>query len=248
MQISGNTIFLPGATSGIGEALAVALHDAGNTVVIAGRRQERLDDIAARHPGIETARLDVADPASIDAVAADVLARFPALNVLITMAGVAGSEDLTSADFVNTAERIVTTNVLGTIRLVGAFTEHLATVPDATVVTVSSGLAFTPMPVTPTYSATKSFVHAFTDSLRIQLRDSGVRVRELVPPAVQTDIFDGQADAEWAMPLADFVTEVMDLLAGDDDEIVVRNARALRNSEVDGTRGELMEQLTHLIG
>ncbi|GAA2061738.1 SDR family oxidoreductase [Williamsia deligens] len=247
MDMTGRTIVIPGATSGIGRALAVALHQAGNTVIAGGRRRGLLDELAAEHPGIEAVVVDVADPASIAAATADVLDRFPQTDTLITMAGFAEPEDLTTSGFVDTAERIVTTNILGTVRLVGAFTEHLAQMGSGTIVTVSSGLAFTPLAPMPTYSATKAFVHAFTDSLRIQLRDSGVRVRELVPPAVQTEIFAGQSSAEWAMPLDAFVAEVMDLLGKDDDEIVVDDARALRDSEVAGNRAALMDQLAHLI-
>lgn len=246
MQITGRTVVIPGATSGIGRALAVALHDAGATVVAGGRRQALLDELAAEHPGIATVVVDVADPASITAAAADVLDRFPATDTLVTMAGFAEPEDLTTGDFVDASARMVTTNILGTVRLVGAFTDHLQRV-SGTVVTVSSGLAFTPLAPMPTYSATKAFVHAFTDSLRIQLRDSGVRVRELVPPAVQTEIFEGQSSADWAMPLDAFVGEVMELLGKDDDEIVVDQARALRDSEAAGTRSAMMDELAQLI-
>ncbi|MGZ8177436.1 SDR family oxidoreductase [Williamsia sp. SKLECPSW1] len=247
MSMTGRTIVIPGATSGIGRALAVALHDAGNTVIAGGRRRALLDDLAAEHPGIETVVVDVADPASIAAATADVLDRFPQTDTLVTMAGFAEPEDLTTGDFVDASARMVTTNILGTVRLVGAFTEHLTQLGSGTIVTVSSGLAFTPLAPMATYSATKAFVHAFTDALRIQLRDSGVRVRELVPPAVQTEIFAGQSEAEWAMPLDAFVTEVMALLDKDDDEIVVEAARPLRDSEVAGTRSAMMDELAHLI-
>jgi short-subunit dehydrogenase involved in D-alanine esterification of teichoic acids len=245
MDITGRTVFIPGATSGIGRALSVALHDAGATVIAGGRRQALLDDLATEHPGIGTVVVDVADPGSITAAAADVIGRFPATDTLITMAGFAEPEDLTTGDFVDATARMVTTNILGTVRLIGAFTEHLQSV-SGTIVTVSSGLAFTPLAPMPTYSATKAFVHSFTDSLRLQLRDSGVRVREIIPPAVQTEFAPGQSTAEWAMPLDAFITETMDLLAKDEDEIVVDHARALRDSEVNGNRAELMDQLTHL--
>ncbi|WP_445271338.1 SDR family NAD(P)-dependent oxidoreductase, partial [Streptomyces sp. DSM 41634] len=88
MQISGNTIFIPGATSGIGLALAIALRDKGNKLIVGGRRQQLLDQIAAKHPDIDTVRIDTADADSIAAVATQVLAVHPNLNVLITMAGV----------------------------------------------------------------------------------------------------------------------------------------------------------------
>jgi NAD(P)-dependent dehydrogenase (short-subunit alcohol dehydrogenase family) len=105
----------------------------------------------------------------------------------------------------------VATNLLGPTRLVAALIEHLATRPQATIMTVSSGLAFVPLPITPTYNATKSAIHSFTESLRIQLADTSVEVLELVPPAVRTALV-GQEEADNAMPLDAFIDEVMDLL------------------------------------
>ncbi|MBJ7472283.1 MAG: SDR family NAD(P)-dependent oxidoreductase, partial [Solirubrobacteraceae bacterium] len=156
MNITGNTIFIPGGTSGIGLGLALRFHAAGNTVIIAGRRTELLDQIAAEHPGIEGIHLDVTDPVSIQAAAKDVQARFPATNVLINMAGIMLPEDFHTGAYLETAEAIVTTNLLGPLRLIAAFTEFLAGQDDATIMNVSSGLAFVPLPMTPTYSATKA--------------------------------------------------------------------------------------------
>ena len=151
MKTSGNTILLTGATSGIGLGLALRWHDAGNTVVVAGRRQDRLDQIVAEHPGIEAVQLDVTDPASIAACAADVTTRFPQLNVLVNNAGVMMGEDLLDPGSVATAEATISTNLLGLIRVTSAFTAFLAAQPEATIVNTSSGLAFVPLAVTPTY-------------------------------------------------------------------------------------------------
>ena len=146
MNISGNTVFIPGSTSGIGLALALELKARGNTVIVGGRRTELLERIAAEHPGIDTVRIDTTDPASITAAAQQVLADHPDLNVLVTMAGVMHVEDWRDpASFLATAEATVTTNVLGPIRLIAAFVEHLRGRPDATLMTVSSGLAFAPL-------------------------------------------------------------------------------------------------------
>jgi short-subunit dehydrogenase involved in D-alanine esterification of teichoic acids len=237
MRISGNTIFIPGATSGIGLALAIALQDKGNKVIVGGRRQQLLDEISAAHPGIDAVRIDTADADSIQAVAAEVLAQHPDLNVLITMAGVMTIEDWrTPAGFLASAEATVTTNVLGTIRLIGAFIEHLQTRPQATVITVSSGLGFTPLKVTPSYNASKAAVHMLTETLRLQFAGSTVEFKELEPPAVKTDLVPGQRDSEWAMPLEEFVSEVIDILEKTPDatEIQVENVKFLRYSEARG--------------
>src|ERR1035438_486550 len=146
MNISGNTVFIPGSTSGIGLALALELQARGNTVIVGGRRGELLEEIAAEHPGLDTVQIDTTDAASIDSAAKEVLARHPDLNVLITMAGIMRIEDwLDPGSFLASAESVVTTNVLGPIRLVAAFIRHLRAQPDATIVTVSSGLAFAPL-------------------------------------------------------------------------------------------------------
>ena len=210
MDITGNTVFIPGSTSGIGLALALALQAKGNTVIVGGRRADLLERIAAEHPGIDTVRIDTADPASISAAAKQVLERHPDLNVLVTMAGIMRVEDWHAPEsFLESAESVVTTNVLGPIRLIGAFVEHLQTQPAATIVTVSSGLAFTPLKVTPSYNASKAAIHMLSESLRLQLADTTVRVVELVPPSVRTALLPGQESSEFAMPLDEFVAEVM---------------------------------------
>lgn len=247
MQITGNTVFIPGATSGIGLALARRLHAAGNTVIIGGRRTELLESIAAAEPGLHTVRIDTADPASIEAAAQQVISEHPELNVLITMAGVMRGEDWTGSDFVATAEEIITTNVLGPIRLIGAFIEQLRSRPDATIMTVSSGLAFTPLRVTPTYNASKAAIHMLSESIRLQLADTSVRVVELVPPAVRTSLMPGQEESDFAMPLDAFADEVMGLIESQPDatEIQVENVKFLRYAEVRGAYAETVATLNH---
>lgn len=249
MQISGNTVFIPGATSGIGLALALRLQARGNTVVVGGRRTDRLAAIAAEHPGLDTVAIDTTDPASITAAAAQVLARHPDLNVLITMAGIMRVEDWhTPSGFLASAEATVTTNLLGPIRLIAAFVEHLASRPDATIVTVSSGLAFAPLRVTPSYNATKAAIHLLSESLRLQLADTFVQVMELEPPAVRTELMPGQESSEFAMPLDDFVDEVMALVEADPDahEIQVENVKFLRYGEARGDYDQVVATLNRL--
>ena len=249
MRISGNTIFIPGATSGIGLALAQRLHDAGNRVIVGGRRAELLDEIAERHPGIDTVQIDTADPASIAAAAEHVVARHPHLNVLVTMAGIMRVEDWTHPrGFLGTAEEVVTTNLLGPIRLIGAFIEHLRARPDATIMTVSSGLAFAPLRATPTYNATKAAVHMLSESLRLQLAGSTVGVIELQPPAVRTGLLPGQEDSSFAMPLDAFVDEVMTILEDQPDatEIQVENVKFLRYGEARGDYDHVVATLNRL--
>jgi uncharacterized oxidoreductase len=248
MNISGNTIFIPGSTSGIGLALALALQARGNTVIIGGRRAELLDKIAAEHPGLDTVVIDTTDPASIEAAARQVLDRHPDLNVLIATAGIMRAEDWHKPDsFLASAESVVTTNVLGPVRLIAAFIEHLQTRPDATLITVSSGLAFTPLAVTPSYNASKAAIHMLTESIRLQLADTNVKVMELVPPSVRTALMPGQEDNEVAMPLDEFIAEVMTLLEAQPDakEIQVERVKFLRYGEARGDYDQVVAALNN---
>lgn len=249
MNITRNTIFIPGSTSGLGLALALQLQARGNTVIVGGRRTELLDQIAADHPGIDTVRIDTADAASIEAAAKEVLARHPDLNVLVTMAGIMRIEDWRQpSTFLASAEDVVTTNLLGPIRLIAAFIEHLRVQPDATIITVSSGLAFAPLAVTPSYNASKAAIHMLSESIRLQLADTSVQVVELEPPAVRTALLPGQEDSEFAMPLDEFTAEVMALLESQPDatEIQVERVKFLRYGEARGDYARVVATLNQL--
>ena len=244
MRSTGNTIFLPGGTSGLGRGLAERFAARGDRVIIGGRRQELLDEIAGANERIEAVRIDTADADSIRSVSAEVQERFPETNVLLAMAGIMRAEDVTGGGFLDTAEATVTTNLLGPIRLGAAWADFLTRRPDAAVLTVSSGLAFTPMAATPTYDATKAAIHALSDAWRLQLAGTGVQVIELVPPHVQTDLMPG-TDTSNAMPLDDYLTETVALLEQEPDaeQILVERVKPLRFSELHGNRGDLMRLL-----
>ncbi|RUR03159.1 SDR family oxidoreductase [Labedella endophytica] len=249
MNITGNTIFIPGATSGIGLALARALHAAGNVVIVGGRRTDLLASLTAESPGIHAVAIDTTDPASIVAAAERVIVEHPELDTLITMAGIMRVEDWHAADgFLETAEQIVTTNLLGPIRLIAAFVEHLQSRPSATIMTVSSGLAFAPLAVTPTYNATKAAIHMLSESIRLQLADTSVRIVELEPPSVRTALMPGQEESDFAMPLDDFVSEVMGLIESSPDatEIQVENVKFLRYGEARGDYPQVVETINRL--
>ncbi|NHT75638.1 putative oxidoreductase [Rhizobium sp. PP-F2F-G38] len=232
MKTSGNTILITGGASGIGRELAERFHAQGNTVIIAGRRQDRLDEVAADHEGIVGYALDISSPESIAAFAADVIRNHPELNVLINNAGVMMFEDLTQSRDLTDAESTIVTNLLGPIRLTNALIDHLTTRPDAAIVNVSSGLAFVPLVSTPTYSATKAAIHSYTVSLRDALKGK-IEVIELAPPAVQTELTPGQSTRSGYMPLNDFMDEVMSLFSRQPTppEILVKNVGFLRFAE-----------------
>lgn len=241
MNVSDNTILITGGGSGIGRALAEAFHRRGNKVIVAGRRQQALDDVAGANPGIAAMPLDVTQPSDIDRFVAQIAREHPTLNVLINNAGIMQAEDWT-ADSIDTttAQATIMTNLLAPISLTAGLLPLLRRQPRANVVTVSSGLAFLPLAATPTYSATKAAIHSFSESLRHQLKDTGVDVIEIAPPYVQTGLMGAhQASDPNAMPLAEFTDEVMRILDTQPDvrEVLVQRVQRQRFAAERGQAG-----------
>jgi uncharacterized oxidoreductase len=236
MNPSGNTILITGGGSGIGRGLAESLQKLGNHVIISGRRQTALDETTGANPGMQSLILDVAEAGSIRSFAADVIEKFPSLNVLINNAGIMRAENLLDQpEDLADAETIVATNLLGPIRLTAALLPHLKQQPGATIINVSSGLAFVPLAITPTYCATKAAIHSYTQSLRWQLRDTSMEVLEIIPPYVQTELMNGAEDSR-AMPLKEFIAETMSLLTQQPTppEIAVERVQPLRTAAETG--------------
>jgi len=235
MKKSGNTILITGGGSGIGQALAQRFHDAGNTVVIAGRRRDALEETIGGRANMQGIELDVTSAAGIEDFARRLLAEHPEVNVIINNAGIMRTEALDRSRDLADAEATITTNLLGPIRLINALIDHLTARPDTAIVNVSSGLAFVPLVAAPTYNATKAAIHSYTVSLR-QALAGRVEVIELVPPAVQTGLTPGQETREGYLPLDTFIDEVMTLLGQEPTprEILVQRVGFLRNAEREG--------------
>jgi uncharacterized oxidoreductase len=236
MQMTGNTILITGGGSGIGRALAEAFHQLGNQVIIAGRRRQMLDDAVAANPGIKGVVLDIESAEHLPTFAAQLTKDYPTLNAIIHNAGIMRPEILKNGAPAD-AEAMTTINLLGPIRLTAALLPHLLQQPHATLMTVTSGLAFIPLAMAPTYCATKAALHSYTESLRYQLKDTSIQVLELVPPYVQTELMGPhQAADPRAMPLKDFIDETMNILTNSPDatEICVERVKPLRFA----TRGD----------
>ena len=242
MKMTGNTILVTGGGSGIGRALAAALHARGNQVIVAGRRQEALDQTVAASPGMAAMQLDIGDPAAIHDFTSQLTAAHPKLNVLINNAGIMRPEQLATGALAD-AEAIITTNLLGPMRLTAALLPHFLK-HASTVMNVSSGLAFVPLAMTPTYSATKAAIHSYSQSMRHQLAGTSVEVIELVPPGVQTDLMGG-AENDRFMPLPAYVAEVMELLEANPaaHEICVESVKTLRNAAAVGNFEAVFQML-----
>jgi uncharacterized oxidoreductase len=247
MKITDNTILITGGGSGIGRGLAEAFHALGNKVIIAGRRQHTLEEVTDANPGMASVNLDITDPKAIQSFAAEVTELHPSLNVLINNAGISRLEDLKAKQGDTThAEAMITTNLLGPIRLTTALLPHLRKQSRATIINVTSGLAFVPLPIGPTYSATKAAMHSYTESLRFQFKDTPVEFLEIIPPYVQTELGGpAQAADPRAMPLKDYIAETMQILKSQPEarENCVERVKPLRFAEATGTYDKMLRML-----
>ncbi len=249
MKIGGNTILITGGGAGIGRGLSEALHAEGNLIIVAGRRESALHETAAANPGMCTAMLDVNDAEAIKVFAAQIVRDHPLLNVLINNAGIMRAEDLTVEPVdIGDSETMIATNLLGPIRLTAALLPQLRKQPESTIINVTSGLAFVPLALTPTYSATKAAMHSYSQSLRHQLRKTTVKVIELPPPAVATDLMPTSRSNPNAMQLDDYIRESIALLKSNApaSEICVDRVKRLRDAEANGTYAQVFGQLNPL--
>ncbi|MDQ1185357.1 SDR family oxidoreductase [Agrobacterium larrymoorei] len=250
MKMTGNTILITGGGSGIGRALAEAFHALGNKVIISGRRQSALDEVTKANPGMVSAVLDATKAENIRTFAETLTRDHPELNVVINNAGIMKNEDIAAApDYLDIAEETIATNLLAPIRLTAALLPHFLQKDNAAVLTVSSGLAFVPMVATPTYSATKSAIHAYSMALREQLKDTPVDVIEIAPPYVQTMLQgEKQANDERAMPLDAFIAEVMDILTNrpEEKEVIVERCKPLRFAAESGNFDQVFGMVNSL--
>lgn len=194
MKLTGRTILITGGSAGIGLAFALKFLDLGNQVIVTGRRQAVLDAVKAKYPKLHTIQSDVADQSQIVALAARVKRDFPTLDVLMNNAGILAYKDLKApaADLADLMTEM-NVNVGGVVGMTSAFIDILRA-NKGTVINVSSGLAFVPLPAAPIYSATKAAIHSYTQSLRFQLEKTGVDVIEIMPPLVKTDMTTEMAE------------------------------------------------------
>ncbi len=210
IRLTGNTVLITGGGTGIGRGLAEQMHQLGNKVIIASRRRAVLEATAAEFPGMEVMTLDVRDPAGVRRFAAEIVERYPDLNVVFNNAGIMRRENLLDqqADLADMHDTIET-NLNGPMRLTAALLPHLQTKPQSIIVNTTSGLAFVPLVTRPTYCAAKAAFHSYTVSLRYQLRKTRIEVFEIAPPGVQTELMPGQSRQPNYMPLPEFISQTM---------------------------------------
>jgi uncharacterized oxidoreductase len=196
MDLKNSTILITGGTSGIGLELVKQLTQQGATIIVTGRKQEALDNARRLFPKIHVFRSDVSDPQDIERLYKEVTQQFPGLNMIINNAGEMRLLDVqdTSKDLENIT-REIDINLTGTIRMVHQFLPYLIKKHSAAIVNVSSAIAFMPYSTAPVYSASKAGVHAYSQALRLQLDKTSVKVIELIPPGVNTNLQN-----DWVLP------------------------------------------------
>ena len=189
MKLTENTILITGGSKGIGLELATQFLKLGNTVIITGRNLNRLNEVQKKYPKLNIIQSDAGKPVDIKSLYEIVSIQFPKLNVLINNAGIMRKLNLndTSLDLENINQEIAI-NLSGPIRMVNQFLPLLKLQQHAAIMNVSSGLAFVPFPISPVYSAAKAGVHFYTQTLRIQLKNSNIKVFELAPPLTNTEL------------------------------------------------------------
>jgi uncharacterized oxidoreductase len=232
MQLSGNTVLITGGTSGIGLAFAEKFWKAGSKVIITGRRQERFEKIKEKFPGIITKASDVSDEKQREVLTKWVIENYPETNILINNAGVQLLTDLKKPVDLNRVRQETETNFIAPIHLTSLFASHLTSKQNAAIINISSGLAFVPIAFMPVYCATKAAIHSLTLSLRHQLRNTPVKVFEIAPPAVDTELGsdrrEDKTQSHGGMPVQEFIEQAMDAFANDILEAPIGTAKNSR--------------------
>jgi uncharacterized oxidoreductase len=238
MKISGNTIVITGGATGIGLALTEALIKEGNEVIVCSRNEANLKKAADRMAGLHTRRCDLSSPEGCASLHEWIIDSFPEVNVLVNNAGIQrmidfrkGPEDLLRHRAEDGMDEI-DVNLKAYIYLAAHFVPDLMKKKEAAVINVSSGLGFIPMVATPVYSATKAAVHSFSISLRHQLKNTSVKVFEIIPPIVDTDLDKGgriaRGQANRGIPAADVARASLEALEADVYEITIGMAQGLK--------------------
>jgi len=232
MQLNGNTVLITGATSGIGLAFAQKFFEAGSKVIITGRRKERLQNIEKNFPGIVTLYSDVADDRQRENLAEWVFKNHPQTNILINNAGIQLLTDLKKPIDLTRIRQETETNFVAPIHLTSLFSGHLASYANAAIVNISSGLAFVPIVFMPVYCATKAAIHSLTLSLRHQLKNTTVKVFEIIPPSVDTELGsdrrEDKTQSHGGMPVNEFIEQAMHAIESDIYEAPIGNAKNSR--------------------
>jgi uncharacterized oxidoreductase len=231
MKITGNTILITGGATGIGFALAKAFLEAGNEIIICGRREHKLLEAQNELPEVHIRVCDVAKESDRRELFGWTMANFKKLNMLVNNAGIQREVDFKQGVKGLSAENELDINLAAPIHLSALFIPHLMTKPEAAIVNISSGLGFIPLAIMPIYCATKAGLHSFSLTLRHQLRDTSIRVYEVIPPTVDTELDQGARDrrgqTDRGIPPEDVAAAALQAIQDDEFEKAVAQAQGL---------------------
>ena len=218
MELGNNTVLITGGGSGIGYALSTRFLNAGSKVIICGRRPDVLKQVEKDHPGVHAIQCDVGQKSERERLFQEVRKEFPDLNVFVNNAGIQNRPPaITQTQDWSKHEQEISINLEAPMHLSMLFAALLTKQKKAAIINITSGLAFVPIAAMPTYCATKAALHSFTMSIRHQLKKTSVKVYEVAPPGVQTDL-GGKGLHDWGVPLDEFADFVMAQLAEDNQE------------------------------
>jgi uncharacterized oxidoreductase len=234
MKITDNTILITGGATGIGLALAEVLIREGNQVLLCGRRKDKLLAAQTKFPSIQFKVCNVAEPKDRLALFEWATLNFPNLNILVNNAGIQRQIDFTKGNVdLLAGEDEIQINFSAPVQLSALFIPHMMKQQQAAIINISSGLGFIPLTIVPIYSATKAAIHSFSWSLRHQLRKTTVKVFEVIPPTVETELDQGARERRRQEYRGIQSTEVAEAtltgLAKDEYEITVGQAQGLRS-------------------
>ncbi|WP_427170227.1 SDR family oxidoreductase [Arthrobacter sp. 92] len=242
MKTTGNTVLITGGTSGIGKAFAQHFLGRGNTVIICGRRNDRLEELKARYPDLVTIQCDLIEAASRENLVRRAIQECPDLNMLINNAGIQLTADLTNPIDLSSVEREIVTNLIAPIHLSSLVVEQLRGRAEPAIVNISSGLAYTPIAFMPVYCATKAAVHSWSLSLRKQLENTGIRVYEIAPPSVDSELGherrENRDQTHGGMPVNEFINEAIKALESNTLQAAIGQAASMMDQ-----RDALFERL-----
>ena len=226
MKITNNKILITGGASGIGLGLTERFIKDGNTVIICGRRESVLKDVADKFPSVITKVCDLAIEVERIELYNWIAQNHSDLNVLVNNAGIQNWMNVSDTDFYEKANNEIITNVLAPVHLTALFTQ----LPSLnTIMNVTSGLAFVQFAKVPVYCATKAFFHSYTKSLRYQLKDKNIEVIEIIPPALNTDL-GGKGLHDSAPPVSDFITSVFNQIEEGKTELTFGFSEVVANA------------------
>jgi uncharacterized oxidoreductase len=232
MNLSGNTVLITGGATGIGLAMAEQFLKLGNEVIVCGRRIEKLNEAKEKFPKLHIAQTNLAEKELRENFAKYILEKAPSINILINNAGIQNETDITHPECNDSMQEEVNTNFVAPVHLAALFISHLKSKKEAAIINITSGLAFSPLAIVPVYCATKAALHSVTLSLRYQLKNTSVKVFEIAPPIVDTDLDRGARDNRGmenrGISAEEFAVAAMDAIKNDTYEAAIGMAANLR--------------------